>query len=160
LGAIFFLIGGWGLGFTMAFFLLSIIKNSTITKKYLNIALILTSIYFLSFLIIPAYSLIPENGGYYFKLNNYFLIPALILSCSYYLTIIMFFVLSKNKDDNTKRYYRLFSLGLLIHSIPAHLIVIMEFFFGFRFLIINLEYFSMIGFSIALFAYFKGFVKK
>lgn len=161
LGAILFLIGGWGLGFTMSFFLMSILKSSTETKKYLGIASIITAVYFASFLLIPAYTLLPEEGGgYYFKLENYFLIPALLLSCSYYATVIMFYIISKNKDEQTKKYYRLFSLGLLIHSIPAHTLVILEFFFGFRFLIINLEYFSMIGFSLALYSYFKAFSKK
>ena len=161
LGSIFFMVFGWGLGYTMLLFVFSILKNKEFSMKFLKWSLALTALFFISLFFIPGYKLDLIEGNYYMNLQYYFLIPALVLSCSYYLTIILFYKSSRSKTSKKiSFYYLLFSIGLLIHSIPAHILVILESFFEQRFLILNMEYFSMIGFGIALYAYIIGFKKK
>lgn len=157
LGGVLFLIGGWGLGYTMLLFATTIIYGDNFFKKFFKWSLIASVIFFITFFFVKPFELIPEDGGYYFKLTNYFLLPALVLSTSYYLTIFIFFYYSRKAPKGN--YFMLFAIGLLTHAMPAHALVILEFFFGFRNLILNMEYFSLFGFALALFAYFKGIEK-
>ncbi len=152
-GAVLFVIGGWGLGYTMLLFFMLIYKGEEYFKKFLKYTFLFSVIYFLTFFVFKPFVLTPSGEGYYFKLTNYFFIPALLLSLSYYLVIILFYYISTVKKGAEHNYYFLFALGLLIHAIPAHTLVILEFVFGYPCMITNMEYTSLIGFSIALYAF-------
>ena len=161
-GAILFIIGTWGLGLTMLWFVFSITKTSEFTKKFMVISLMVSIAYFMTFLIIPAFHLVPTGveGESYLTIDNYFFIPGILMTCSYYYTIIIFFLIAMKSTGKQKRTYLIFAFGLLLHSINGHALAFAEFIFGVRNAILNLEYLSMIGFAIALYAYITGIKEK